>query len=123
MGKAFGYIVFLGFFVVFVIIKHFMRGAKAAYEAVFDPNAKDDRVRRLLETCIFKVSNLMNQRYSGNVNDLPSAILHLTPVVQSMILEAGYKAPAHIAQAIVCDGIVIGNHATRLQVNEALRLV
>lgn len=120
MGKAVGGIFFIGLFIVFLIVKYAFTGAKAAYEAVFDPQAKDDRIRTLIENCMLRVSNAMHEKYNGDESGLSLAILHLTPMVQSAIMEAGYNVPAAVARSIVCDAIVNGKHASRSQVNEAL---
>lgn len=121
MGKAIGLIFFFVLFVVFSVIKSAAKGAKAAYEAVFDPNAKDERIKNLVGNCMLRVSHTMHEKYSGNPSELPLAIVHLTPVVQSMILEAGYNVPANVARSIVCDAIVFGKHATEDQVSNAVQ--
>jgi hypothetical protein len=120
MGKAIGFLVFFAFFIVFAVIKTMMTGAKAAYEAVFDPNAKDARVEKLVHDCMLRVSHTMHEKYTRQPGELKMAILQLTLVVQSMILEAGYKVEAAVAANIVCKAIVIGGHASDAEIKMAL---
>lgn len=96
-----------------------MVGTKAAYEAVFDPTAKNARIEALVSECMLRVSHVMYEKYTRQPSELSTAIQQLTPAVQSMILEKGYNANAAIARAIVCDAIVAGNHATREEVDRA----
>ncbi|MXS85918.1 hypothetical protein ABO04_08360 [Nitrosomonas sp. HPC101] len=119
MGRAGIFVIFLIGFVVFTLIKMIFVGTKAAYEAVFDPTAKDERVKALIADCMLRVSHIMHEKYTGQPGELSMAILQLTPAVQSMILEKGYQTNAAIARAIVCDAIVIGGHATREEVDRA----
>lgn len=119
MGRAIIFVIFLIGFVVFALIKMVFVGTKAAYEAVFDPTAKDERVKTLVADCMLRVSHIMHERYTGHPGELSMAILQLTPAVQSMILERGYQINAAIARAIVCDAIVIGGHATREEIDRA----
>lgn len=119
MGRAFIFVIFLIGFVIFAVIKMAVVGTKAAYEAVFDPNAKDERVRALVANCMLRVSHVMHEKYTGQPGELSMAILQLTPAVQSMILEQGYRVNADIAQAIVRNAIVEGGHATQEEVDRA----
>lgn len=119
MGRAIIFVIFLIGFVIFALIKMVFVGTKAAYEAVFDPTAKDERVKALISDCMLRVSHVMHEKYTGQPGELSIAILQLTPAVQSMILEKGYQTNASIARAIVCDAIVIGGHATREEVDRA----
>lgn len=119
MGKAFVFVVFLICFVIFAIIKFVVVGTKAAYEAVFDPNAKDERARAVIAQCMAAVQHVMQNNYSGQPGELSMAILQLTPAVQSLILDRGYQVTSVIARAIVCDAIVTGGHATREEVDRA----
>lgn len=119
MGRAIVLVIFVIGFVVFALIKMVFVGTKAAYEAVFDPTAKDDRIKALISDCMLRVSHTMHEKYTGKPGELSMAILQLTPAVQSMILEKGYQTNAAIARVIVCDAIVIGGHATREEVERA----
>lgn len=119
MGRAVIFIVFLIGFVLFALLKMIFSGTKAAYEAVFDPNAKDERIKALIEDCMLRVSHSMYQNYTGKSGELTLAILQLTPVVQSLILDRGYKANSDEARSIVCQAIVMGGHATQEEVNRA----
>lgn len=94
-------------------------GTKAAYEAVFDPTAKDERIKALVADCMLRVSHTMHEKYTGQPGELSMAILQLTPVVQSFILERGYQTTAAIARVVVCEAIVAGGHATREEVDRA----
>lgn len=120
MGRGFIFVIFFICFVVFAIIKLAFTGAAAAFEAVFDPNAKDERITKLINDCMIKVSHVMHQKYTAQPGELKMAILQLTPAVQSMILEAGYKIEATVAAKIVCQAIVDGGHATAEEVQSAL---
>lgn len=120
MGRAFIFVIFFACFVVFAIIKLAFTGVAAAFEAVFDPNAKDEKIKALINDCMIKVSHVMHQKYTKQPGELKMAILQLTPAVQSMILEAGYKAPATVAAGIVCQAIVGGGHATEEEVKSTL---
>lgn len=117
MGRAIIFVVFLIGFVVFALLKMVLVGTKAAYEAVFDPNAKNERIRSLIDSCMLRVSHVMHETYTGKPGELSMAILQLTPAVQSMILEHGYQVNAEIAQAIVRNAIVAGGHATQEDVD------
>lgn len=119
MGRAAIWVIFMIGFVIFLMIKFVIVGTKAAYEAVFDPNAKDERVKELISLCMLRVSHAMHEKYTKQPGELQMAILQLTPVVQSMILERGYRADASIARAIVCSAIVAGGHATQEEVERA----
>lgn len=119
MGRAFVFVIFIIGFVVFAILKMVFAGTKAAYETVFDPNAKDERVKALISHCMLHVSHIMHEKYTNQPGELSMAILQLTPAVQSMILERGYQANAAIARAIVCNAIVTGGHATQEEVDRA----
>jgi hypothetical protein len=116
MGRGVIFIVFLVGFVIFTILKMIFVGTKAAYEAVFDPSAKDERIRGIIADCIVRVNDVMRTQYEGGLGELSILILHLTPMVQSYILERGYQTTAAIARGIVCDAIVIGGHATHEEV-------
>ena len=119
MGRGIVLIIFIIGFVVFAIAKMAIVGTKAAYEAVFDPNAKDERIKSLVSDCMLRVSHIMHEKYTGQPGELSMAILQLTPAVQSMILEKGYQASADIARTIVCSAIIAGGHATREEVERA----
>jgi hypothetical protein len=119
MGKGLVLLVFAVCFVAFVVLKLVFVGTKAAYEAVFDPGAKDQRVRELISHCMLRVSHAMHERYNGQPGQLRVAILELTPLVQSIILERGYKADAAMARAIVCSAIVAGGHASQSEIEDA----
>ena len=119
MGRAIIFVIFLIGFVIFALIKMVFVGTKAAYEAVFDPTAKDERIKALVADCMIRVSHTMHEKYTGKPGELSMAIMQLTPAVQSMILEKGYQTNAAVARAIVCDAIVIGRHATREEVDRA----
>lgn len=119
MGRAIVFVVFFVGFIIFAVIKVAVVGTKAAYEAVFDPNAKDERVRRLVANCMLRVSHVMHEKYTGQPGELSVAILQLTPAVQSMILEQGYQVTADIAKSIVRGAIVAGGHATQEEVDRA----
>lgn len=119
MAKGFILVIFIICFVIFAILKMIFAGGKAAYEAVFDPNAKDERIKSLISECMLRVSHAMHEKYKGQPGELSMAILQLTPVVQSMILEKGYQINAEIARSIVCEAIVTGGHATREEVSRA----
>ena len=119
MGRAIIFVVFVIGFIIFALIKFVLVGTKAAYEAVFDPTAKDDRVKTLVADCMLRVSHSMHELYTGKPGELSMAIMQLTPAVQSMILEKGYQVNAAIARSIVCEAIVVGGHATREEVARA----
>lgn len=119
MGRAAVFVVFAIGFVVFLLIKLVATGTKAAYEAVFDPGAKDERIRSLISECMLRVSHVMHEKYTGNEAELGLAIAHLTPAVQSMVMDKGYRLDSKIAKQIVCDAIVAGGHASREAVNRA----
>lgn len=119
MGRAFVFVIFLIGFVIFAIIKFVIVGTKAAYEAVFDPNAKDERAKAVIAQCMAAVHHVMHNNYTGKPGELSMAILQLTPAVQSLILDRGYQVNSAIARAIVCDAIVTGGHATREEVDRA----
>ena len=120
MGKALIAVVFLGFFVIFLIVKFVLSGAKAAYEAVFDPNAKDDRARRILENCFVRIAHTMSARYDGNPANLRLLIAEMVPKLQAYIFDEGYKVPSQIAQNLVCRAIVVGRYATEEEVASAV---
>ena len=48
----------------FAIIKLVITGTKAAYEAVFDPDAKDEKVRELIASCMLVVHQIMTEKYT-----------------------------------------------------------
>lgn len=119
MARLLIFIVFIIGFFVFALIKITFVGTKAAYEAVFDPTAKDERISALVADCMLRVSHIMHEKYTGQPGELSMAIMQLTPAVQSMILEKGYQVSPAIARTIVCDAIVNGGHATRSEVEHA----
>ena len=119
MGRAFIFVIFVIGFVVFAIAKLIFTGTKAAYDAVFDPSAKDERIKTLIAECMLRVSHSMHEKYTGQAGELSMAILQLTPAVQSMIMDKGYQVSSANARKIVCDAIVIGGHATREEVDRA----
>lgn len=119
MGRAAVLVVFVIGFVAFVVLKVVVVGTKAAYEAVFDPAAKSERVRGIVSECMLRVSHAMHEKYTGQPGELKMAILQLTPIVQSIILEKGYQANAVMARGIVCEAIVAGGHASREEVGLA----
>jgi len=119
MGRLLVFVIFLIGFLFFAFIKIAIVGTKAAYEAVFDPTAQDERVKSLITECMLRVSHIMHEKYTHQPGELSMAIQQLTPAVQSMILEKGYRADASIARTIVCDAIVMGGHATREEVESA----
>ena len=119
MGKAIIFVVFAVGFVIFLLIKLVATGTKAAYEAVFDPGAKDERARAVISDCMLRVSHVMHENYKGNEAELGLAILQLTPAVQSLVMDKGYRIDSGIARQIVCDAIVAGGHATREAVSRA----
>lgn len=119
MGKGIVFVVFVIGFIIFAVIKFVIIGTKAAYEAVFDPNAKDERAKALIAECMMAVNHVMREKYTGQPGELSMAILQLTPAVQSMILNKGYQANSVIARTIVCDAIVVCGHATREEVDRA----
>jgi len=51
MGKAIVLVFFVGAFIVFAIIKAAFFGAKEAYNAVFNPNANDEKVKQVIAQC------------------------------------------------------------------------
>jgi hypothetical protein len=119
MGKGIVFVVFLIGFVIFMLIKLVATGTKAAYEAVFDPGAKDEHIRSLIAECMLRVSHVMHEKYTGKEAELGLAIAQLTPAVQSMVMDKGYRITSTIARQIVCDAIVAGGHASREAVNRA----
>jgi hypothetical protein len=119
MGKAVVFIIFAICFVIFILFKYVFVGAKAAYEAVFDPNAKDDRIQRILGNCYTRVVAAMSQRYNGNPDNLRLLIAELVPTIQSYIFDEGYKVPSSVAKAVVCQAIVTANIASEDQVRRA----
>jgi len=119
MGRAVIFIVFAIGFVIFMLIKLIATGTKAAYEAVFDPSAKDSRARAVISECMLRVSHVMHEKYKKNEIELSLAILQLTPAVQSMVMDKGYRIDSGMARQIVCDAIVAGGHATREAVDRA----
>jgi hypothetical protein len=120
MGRLLWMVAFFVSFVIYAIVKSVATGATAAYEAVFDPNAKDQRIQELVGYCMLRVSHAMHEHHASEPGELKMAILQLTPVVQSLILEAGYKVNASIAERIVCQAIVVGRHATEEEIISAL---
>lgn len=119
MGKGFVFVIFIIGFIFFAIIKLVITGTKAAYEAVFDPDAKEEKVRELIASCMLVVHQIMTEKYTKQPGELSIAIMHLTPAIQSIILENGYQVDAEIARKIVCNAIVSGGHATQEEVDLA----
>ena len=119
MGKALLAVVFLVGFVIFFLAKTVMVGTKAAYEAVFDPSAKDERTKALVSDCMLRVSHKMHETYTGKTGELTLAILQMTPMVQSFFFDKGYKLDSTIARGLVCEAIVVGGHASREEVARA----
>jgi len=116
MGRAIIGVVFVIAFVIFALIRFVIVGTKAAYEAVFDPNAKGEREQAIIGECMMAVNHAMRDISKSK---LSLAILKLTSIVQAMILKKGYRVDSVIARSIVCDAIVIYGHATREEVNRA----
>jgi len=112
MVKGILLLFFIAAFIVFALIKAAVLGTKEAYKAVFNPNSNDDNVRLIISLCHSEVFKLMRQSYTGNISDLPSITIQLTPVVQSILLENGYQVPREIALTIVRNAIVEGGFAT-----------
>lgn len=119
MGRAIIFVIFIIGFVIFAIAKLIFTGTKAAYDAVFDPSAKDEKIKKLIADCMLRVSHSMHEKYTGQTGELSMAILQLTPAVQSMIMDSGYQVSSSVARKIVCDAIVIGGHATKEEVDRA----
>ncbi|MDM0116214.1 hypothetical protein QTI66_29030 [Variovorax sp. J22R133] len=119
MGKALIGVVFIIGFVVFLVAKTVILGTKAAYEAVFDPTAKDDQTKALISDCMLRVSHKMHESYTGKAGELTQAILHLTPMVQSFFFDKGFKVDSAIARRLVCEAIVAGGHASHEEVARA----
>ncbi len=112
MGKAIVLVFFIIAFVVFAIIKAVFFGVKEAYNAVFDPNSGEEKIKRVVALCVAGVLDVMEKHYDGNTKTLPGIIITLTPMVQSLILEHGYQVPREVAESIVRNSIIQGGYAT-----------
>ena len=120
MGRLFVGLVFLIGFVIFTVIKLAAKGTVAAYQAVFDPQAKDARTRELVELSMHRVNHAMHQSYRGRTEELSGAIEAMTPIVQSTMVEKGVAISRYQARALVCEAIVNGGHATQGEVLRAM---
>lgn len=112
MGRAIGLVVFVILFIIFAIVKASIQGGKAAYNAVFNPNAKDEAVMKLLSMIFVTVQEYMRRNYSGNTADLSSAVMKCTHDAQKLIEANGYNAPISITETIVKEAIATGGFAT-----------
>jgi hypothetical protein len=119
MGRAIAIFFFIVCFLVFVAIKAAATGAKAAYEAVFDPGAKEERIRAILRNCYERVTRAIRQRHDGRTETLRILIAEQVPAVQAYIFDQGYKVPADMARRLVCTAIVDANLASEDQVRHA----
>lgn len=116
MGKAIVLVFFVIAFVAFAIIKAVFFGVKEAYNAVFDPNSGDEKIRQVVALCVAGVLEVMEKNYDGNTESLPGVIITLTPMVQSLILEHGYQASREMSESIVRNSIIQGGYATEEEV-------
>ena len=119
MGRAAGLLVFGALFIVFLAIKFVFMSGKAAYQAVFNPASNDDSVRELIAACYYKTQEFMENNHTGKVKDLPQILMQCTASIQKFIEGNGYSIPRHIAEDLVANAIVAGEHATEKQMEKA----
>jgi hypothetical protein len=117
MGKAIAILVFLVLLAGFAIIRSVAVGAKAAYEAVFDPGANDQRVRKIIENCFYRVNHYASTRLNNDRSNLAVVIAELTPMTQSFIMDEGYRVSSDAARNLVCKAMIAGGFASEAQLN------
>lgn len=117
MGRAAVIIIFIIGFIVFAIAKAIFTGTKAAYNVIFDPNSKEEKIQAIVNDAMIRVDLAMHQKYKKQYGELQLLIAQLTLEVQSFVLEKGYNLPSNVAKQIVCEAIVIGGHATYEEIN------
>jgi heme/copper-type cytochrome/quinol oxidase subunit 2 len=112
MGRAIGLVAFVLLFIVFFVIKAALQGGKAAYNAVFNPNAKDEAVMRVIGMIVVTVQEYMRQNYSGSKSELPYMLTKCTNEAQKLIEANGFSAPISITESIVKKAIIDGGFAS-----------
>lgn len=117
MGKGIVFIVFAIGFIVFLILKVIFVGAKVAYDSVFDPNSRNEKILLLIDDCKLKVSHEM---YAHKEILGGARLLRLMNMVQDMIFQRGYgKVEPDILYGIVCQAMLEGKHATENEIKLA----
>ena len=108
MARALAFVVFALLFIVFLVIKAVLQGGKAAYNAVFNPDARDEAVLRVLHMIYITVQGYMQSNYSGKTSDLRRAFFDCTNQAQKIIESNGFSAPIYVTERIVKSAIIQG---------------
>lgn len=117
MGRGILAVIFIAGFIVYVLFKVIFAGAKAAYDSVFDPNSKNEKIIMLIQDCKLRVSHSMYQEkeiFNG------ARLLRLMNLVQETIFEKGFgKIDPETLHSIACMGVLEGKHATEMEIKKA----
>ena len=105
MGRIAGFIIFLAFFVVFALIKFVFTGARAAYQAVFNPNNLDENAKLFLGRVWVKTDLELKTAYMEDGRSIQGIVSDLIPQIQSLGREFGYEIDRNLSKNLILRAI------------------
>lgn len=119
MRLIFIIVFFLGF-LVFGILKAIGSATKSAYNAVFNPNASDEKVKGVLAQVYFQIAVSLRENPIHTREDLRLTIPILTELAQETISQAGYPCTKEVAFRVVVAALENQGHATAAEIRDAV---